>query len=105
MRPSATATAICVSTSAPEPRAIETNLRNSPPPIRLWPFGDVRRDRNRGSPKLRTEAESFFGRQCSSEAVNVDDDVHGKLPGIQISVRCDWLAGWLRHVPRYRDAS
>jgi hypothetical protein len=49
---------------------------------RTMALGDVGRDRDCGSSKLRDEPEFFFSRKRSGYAVSLDDDVHGELPDI-----------------------
>ena len=53
------------------------------------PFGNIRRNRNRGSAQLRDESEFLLGRKHSRGSVDVDHDLHSELPHIQISVGLD----------------
>src|SRR5262249_25943673 len=53
------------------------------------PFSDIGRNRHRTSSKLRDESELLFARKHARNAVDLDHDLHGELPRVQISVRPD----------------
>src|SRR5262249_37023691 len=68
------------------------------------PFGNVGRNRYCGASKLRDEPELLLGRKRPRDAVDLDDDPHGKLPCIEIAVLPEARRGRFRHASQYRNS-